>query len=508
MRYFTLFTLFIFPIFLLHCTKEDNGTISTIDDLENFIVTSSEIKSSAYFVSLDLLNKYICITSKKKNVASIKPIAKDNEILAYYVLFEDDLGWMLISADTRVSPVLSYSDSGILDLENTASPAVRAVWGMLDIVKEAKIENNSMEHSIWSFLSGTFKYRDKKNTKKAKIDTRAGNGGMWIALDTIFVNSSYHSPRLTSTSWGLYSPWNTYAPYDLDLYNHENISIQCPVGCAAVATGQLFYKYVSTNIGTDTIPTQAEFIIPNTIIFGQYATTGWANLSIDTTSNSSSLNQTAIFLSWLGHRMGLEYLYNGTSLYSYNITNMETIMGDYLHYTKGEYSLSNNSNTYIKQYFCDTVLFSMSNGSPIMILGTINYTQGGHVFIIDKYETDLTGVLVHYFFDNSYTYSEEEYLNLPAWRFIAPNGGKEEDFYTEEYIDLSDRAFININWGLAEYGERYHYNNYFYLLKNVSLHYDTPIAYNYYISWALQGEPLAYNTVNYWYYNFSRKINN
>lgn len=499
--------LILFTVLLcfFSCTKEDAFIDSSQEKVSQVSLTESSFTKgeSPYYVSTELLTKYLRLFSRDKIVESITPFFEGNEVLAYYVLYEEDKGWDFISADTRVAPVLSSSDQGILNIEDIHNPSTGAVLNMVEEVKDARKNNLIIENNIWSYLNGNFKYVE---TKTSHPHTKAGEGGMWVALDTVLVSSDYYSPRLISTSWGLYDPWNAHTPYDRHYYNHFNLLIRSSAGCVPVATGQILYKYFGNTSTTHTIPTEAVTPIGDTLTyFSQYSSSAWSNMAVDTSSNSSSVNQTAIFLSWLGHCMHVKYDSSATVLYTSQLPFLENLIGGYLDFRCGD-QVTNISNYSLKQSFCDTLLNSLESGSPAMVIGSVNGGYG-HAFIIDYYENFVAGVLVHYQFDPQYNYSEEELMNLPAWRFVPPTEGHEEDWFTEEYLELWDATYIKINWGYAHYGEGTHYNNRTYLLKSVNVYPGSPLTTNYYISWL--GYPQSpYDTVVRWYHHFNLVSNN
>ena len=69
-------------------------------------------------------------------MGKIVPIIKKGETLAYYVEFSNNLGWNLIAADTRVTPVLSESPTGYLVFqdEGPVNGILGTLKNVIDIV--------------------------------------------------------------------------------------------------------------------------------------------------------------------------------------------------------------------------------------------------------------------------------------------------------------------------------------------------------------------------------------
>ena len=83
-----------------------------------------------------MLEKYLKLVCKGKQVGKIVPIIKKGETLAYYVEFSNNLGWNLIAADTRVTPVLSESPTGYLVFqdEGPVNGILGTLKNVIDIV--------------------------------------------------------------------------------------------------------------------------------------------------------------------------------------------------------------------------------------------------------------------------------------------------------------------------------------------------------------------------------------
>ena len=120
------------------CACNDNAFINEpVQENEVVMSRSGEVPSSEnYTVTPEMVCNYLNIARKGKTIDSLTPVIENGDTLAYVAQYTDSLGWDLISGDRRLSPVLAFADSGVLNVNDTINnPAVKAVLGMLQIVR-------------------------------------------------------------------------------------------------------------------------------------------------------------------------------------------------------------------------------------------------------------------------------------------------------------------------------------------------------------------------------------
>lgn len=493
------FSIVIVAVLLVFsCTKEDQKNLFTDAENTECSISSYEsaVASGSFEVSHSSLSKYLKVFKRNKSVEFVEPITEDGVTLAYYVKYANNQGWDLISADMRVTPVLASCSEGSLFLGDTKNPAIQAVKGMLSAVRDVRSESMLLhKNRVWEFIEPTSKekvYTKRISDKDTNILNRAFGSGMWIPVDTSYEITNNSITRLISTSWGQEQPWKYFTPY-----GNEN-QVNCVVGCGPVAAGQLIYKYVASNPSVfDTIPTVANIssTIGENVTFSQFSTSAWSNIVIDCSYpvNYYNTDQTAIFLSWLGQKMGAIYGLLQTGVDS---VGLKSVLDEYLSYNSGQ-NLSNNSNYSIKNQFFNTVISSLNSGSPILIGG-----HGGndnHFFLIDYYRIHKEEVVITYSFNQDYEYTLEEYEQGESWMFQWPaSTGDHGEFEDIERRDLiSEDTYFKMNWGNQNEGTVTNYNNISYLVKSV-----TPSGSSIYLSWAFGGT--NYNTIRNWYHHFLR----
>ncbi|MBE6244944.1 MAG: hypothetical protein E7108_05445 [Bacteroidales bacterium] len=436
------FFLFLCLITFCSCSNEilfENNNHSSVKD--SFVKSQLDTNNHICFnVSEHLLKKYLRLFEKKRIPETIKPIVRNNETLAYYVQYCDNKGWDLISADKRLTPVLVSSPRGSLPEDFEYIQNFAPVAGMLQSVVATKESKSTIEDGIWNFLSPNSGYEKTVPIKLENIiKTKGLNGikglgeGMWIAVDTIIVDTTIIVPKLITTNWYQSSPFNDYTP-------QENGS-HCPVGCSPIALGQILYKYFKNNPGLHTIPSTAS-VINSVVSFGPTSSEAWGHLKENSNANCDT---TAVFLSWLGWKMGVEYHLDRTGA---DWSNLTTTLNDYLNFSNG-YSVNNNSSTTLKTNFCNTILSSINEGSPLIVESSNLFNDTLHVFIIDYYEQRLYQYCILYQFDPYHIITDDDYYNYPSWRFDWPNGFDPDKDVAEfdEIINMTDVTYIGMNWG-------------------------------------------------------------
>lgn len=142
----------------------------------------------------------------------------DDGLEVLYIFNKGDNGFIVTSADDRMTALLGYSDEGAFDLQ-TAPPAMR--WWLGEYAKEA------------NYL---FIHEDEYNSNEYKA-TRSGT------------NDSEHTniPVLLKTEWNQHDPYNLLCPIDDE-------GKRCMTGCVATAMAQIinYHQYPQKGTGYHT----------------------------------------------------------------------------------------------------------------------------------------------------------------------------------------------------------------------------------------------------------------
>ncbi|MBE6310829.1 MAG: hypothetical protein E7080_07245 [Bacteroidales bacterium] len=448
-----------------------------VQENETMLSRSGETTSAEnYTVTPEMVCKYLNIARKGKTINSLTPMIENGDTLAYVAQYADTLGWDLISGDRRIAPVLAFADSGIIDISDINNPAVKAVLGMLQISRDVQNSNNTEKHSMWKSLEP----KVNNNT----IIPRGWGQGKWIAIDTIYNDQSEGISHIIKTKWGQDYPWNVYTPFDsikLDPENNETYGIyHSAVGCGAVALGQLIYHYRKNNNRGITLPMEAYFtdsIVGSTPTFSNFSVNGWNNLAKNINENNT--NKSALFLSYLGSQLDLDY------------SVVTEVQKDSIMPVMNVYKLIGNENNV---YDFEKIWLSLKSSKPILMcaLGPLI----GHAFLIDGYRENLEEIYVNYVFDPYYEISEDELSTEDLSLFEWPE--KEDPFEgivtKRKYWNYDDRKYISMNWGWDGSSDDIYFLAYNRTLEDVEYECEGTI---YSPSW------LGYNNVIYYIYNIA-----
>ncbi len=141
-----------------------------------------------------------------------------------YIFNKGDNGFIVASADDRMTALLGYSDEGAFDLA-TAPPEMR--WWLGEYAKEA------------NYL---FTHEEEYNSNE-NIATRSGETG----------SERVNIEPLIKTQWGQGAPYNLDCPIDKD-------GNRCVTGCGATAMAQVvnYYRFPDHGIGEHSYTWTAE----------------------------------------------------------------------------------------------------------------------------------------------------------------------------------------------------------------------------------------------------------
>ena len=481
--------LYFFPISLIigvtSCSLESlSEQPESEEDLSSHEVSSSSPKGNdVFFVTESMLKKYLRLVNRERTVELIEPVVEDGEVLAYYVQFSDGSGWNLIAADARVTPVLSEASKGKLVLE-TDGP-VNGILGTLKNIVDVKNNPESNIQAIWKFICPE-KYKTK--TKSLKNEKRGNIVGMWMPIDTVFVCDTIISPRTITTKWGQRYPWDIYTPID---YSDPSLS-HSAVGCTAVASGQVLYRYLCQTNGLYVIPDSVnmQYGYPQFVTY----TSNWSGMALDSTeTNFNAKQKVAKFLSWLGHNMNAEYHYVGTRI---GIPEASTFMQNYL-----QFSTSSSYNY--------TIAFSNVSSSIPVLMSVFSSPTEGHAFLIDAYKEFKYQAVVRYFFYPDHEVTDDEFFYFPYWMFEWPGPVFGYDPITGNAeqtvsIDIIDNIYFLMNWGWdGDYDDATYLarsKNYYYNEDFTELYYSTDNITS--VNWHVGNK--TYSSVQYMLYGFRR----
>ena len=105
-----LFTILLLSIFLVNCSQEESVlTENKVDNEHPNLVTTQMAK----IVSNKFMGKIVGTNARgvSKQIKESFPIVKDSQPIMHVVNYEDG-GFVVISGDNRIEPLLAYSETG------------------------------------------------------------------------------------------------------------------------------------------------------------------------------------------------------------------------------------------------------------------------------------------------------------------------------------------------------------------------------------------------------------
>lgn len=288
----------------------------------------------------------------------------------HFYISENGKGFVIMAADDCVLPVLGYSASNKLDLNNMG-PNTKLWFDEYEKQIEWNIKN---EYKASSEVTEMWKHLEKMLPEPQQAPAKV---------------NTYNTANLLTSTWGQSPYYNSQCPYD------SNEGKRTITGCVATAMGQIMRywgypvrgtgskTYYDSNYGTqsadfaDTVFNYA--IMPNEL-------TG--------STTSAEVNAVALLLRRCGISVGMSYGVNESSA---------PMIGD------GSYGFSSSENAY-KEFFkfmhtlhrvaledysdaewIDLMKNEIDSGRPVQYSAWDEYSGGGHCFICSGY--DNTGKL-------------------------------------------------------------------------------------------------------------------
>lgn len=400
------------------------------------------------FVTKALLDKYLSVTKKKGDVSIITQVKENGYVVAYYVNYKNGAS-ELISADKRCPAVLCELASGNVSFDSFKKNN-HQYQGIINLIASIKRGESKNDNTIWEALS------KKQKNEGLPLSKRGEGSGMWVALDTVYESDVYYSPRTIETNWGDNTYWNQYTPRD--------VMSPFPIGCIAISTGQVCYKYRVVNHRNITIPTTVTFTQPidGLPIFSNYTAGAWSQMAKLSTEPLAKRNVTAAFLSYIGNYAHLTYTNTALGTYG-NKAQAESIL-----------NLCGINYTSYNYYSAQLAYSNLRTGNPVIaIQGPHNESGLTHMFIIDSYKTETENLVANFVWDPDHRITTDEAYTLEPWRFTGPTGISHDDEYYQEVLYGTKNVSFRMKWGQ---GNNISDNIYYLALRESTYSFDTSIT--------------------------------
>jgi hypothetical protein len=284
---------------------------------------------------------------------------KDSEI-CYYIFNMNPSGFIIVSAEDKVIPVIGYSMEGSY-LSNDVAPSLQEIINNYkNEILYAKTNNRE--------TSSAYIYSWKRLSAE-------------IALFKKSTNTQGVKPLIT-TKWHMNWPYNKLCPTIKEgdtvrpRYNYH-----VPVGCVAVAAAQVMKYYNSPQNGIG-VHTYTSSYGTHSVDFGS-TVYDWENMPafIDSTSNEKQITAVSTLLYHVGVSINMDYTATGSGASPVSVQMYLPYFFDYqvTLKTKSRYSSDEWNNLIISE---------LDNSRPVVYGGDDGNGGEGHEFVLDGYENN------------------------------------------------------------------------------------------------------------------------
>ena len=316
--------------------------------------------------------KAYTINKRDLNISTISLLGKS----PLYVVNYRDGGWALIASDSKVKPILAYSNSETFPAIDDMPPGMKWLFSQYENIVEmaAKDSLATAKHSGWNVL----------NENNSQRNNRASSP---VILD-----------RIRDVKWGQGSGNDGSCNRQYNLYCPTYYTTQCGhtvTGCAATALGQILWYYQWP--GYANVP---DTIIPNFSLkissWPDPLTTRDAyyyynQMPTALYKDSTALQEHAIasLLRDCGYSVKMYYGPNSSSAFPYNVP---SALKRFFSYSQSATHIIKGNNNASDSIMTITLKNEIDNGRPVFYYGySPRDNQGnrsGHAFVVYGYEND------------------------------------------------------------------------------------------------------------------------
>ncbi len=277
-------------------------------------------------------------TAGKKSV-EIKNIVstKMNGIKTFYTINFNEVGFVIISADDRIQPILAYS-----------------------ISNSAPSEINNNEIKLWL---NNYSKQIVFAVKNKSFFTNIKNEWLAIENETLKESGKDVSPLLTTT-WDQGGAYNDYCPSNT------------PVGCVATATAQImnFWEFPATGVGEHHYTDPDFGLLSADFSAGNY---DWANMP-----DNSGNNAVAMLMYHCGISADMDYDAGGSGAQIYDAA---MALANYFKYDQTTLTFEARS-AYSDVNWINLIKSELDLSRPVLYAG-FSDASGGHAFVFDGYNS-------------------------------------------------------------------------------------------------------------------------
>ena len=304
------------------------------------------------------VNRHITAAGPRHAPGTAQQVSSAGKVSGLYVFnVGNDEGFVIVSNDDRAIPILGYSDSGSIDLDNIPSNMRAWLQGYADEIAWVQTQSTQTIQ-----LSAPLRINNRQNIGP-----------------------------LLSTTWNQTAPYNNQTPYYRDTYNgiqyskdYQSGYSHCATGCVATALAQVM-KYHQWPSQSTSIPA---YIWGSTGITldGLSATTfDWSNMlnSYSNGYNNTQANAVSTLMKYCGWGVKMNYGPESGS----NTGKLLEALTSYFDYESSTTQIALRS-LYTYDNWVSLIYNEINQRRPVLFAGISK--GGGHEFVCDgyKYEDD------------------------------------------------------------------------------------------------------------------------
>lgn len=272
---------------------------------------------------------------------------------AYYVIADISGGFVVVSADDRIKPILAISSNGEIDPKNL--PPAFVFWMQTVELQIQRIISSQREASIgvvdeWTQLEAGQRTQDRLS-------------------DSVL--------PLLATRWGQGEYYNTKCPFDSDS------DTKTPTGCVATAMAQImnYWEYPVSGFGTASYHNDHYGLVTADFENSSY---DWAQMPdrLSSASSQAQIDAVATLMFHCGAAVEMRYTPTGSGSYGYKALKAFKTHFDY----GSTVTLIKRSETTYSLWLA-SLENELDSGRPVFYRGA-DPLGGGHAWVCDGYDKD------------------------------------------------------------------------------------------------------------------------
>jgi len=333
----------ILIIQLFSCEKDSD--VSSLND-SNYDLTQENLETLQEGIIFpdENIEGLKSSTNANKKIKNIQVIRNDNNDNLMYVINFKNGGFIIYSADKRAKPIRAFSLKGEFNTDNTKFNSGLKDWYKLNIDVIDNLKKSNIEQSEEMKIAWKKQSIQNLFNSSAKLAQKAPDPELepLDPLDDSYCTDYYKTVGpLIGTAWYQSGSFNDALNSS---YNCETADPEPPVGCVAIAIGQIMYYHKHPS------------------------SYNWSSMSL-----TSGTTETQILLKEIGDAVNMHYDCDGSWAYTWKIDNAFT----------GHFSYSSA----VKQdYTWSAVVQELNWGKPVLLSGSTNRLgTKGHAWVCEGY---------------------------------------------------------------------------------------------------------------------------